>query len=92
MSLTTDIVRTNITIPTEVLVETKKVLKRPMTFSGLVTNLVADWVKKRKRDKAFDALCGTWVKSGGPDFKNLADYNRWKAKIWGPATKRMAKK
>lgn len=92
MSGNVGVARVNITIPINVLSETKEVLKKPMTFSGLVSDLVADWVKQRKRDKAFEALRGTWVESGGPDFKNLAEYNRWKAKIWGPTTKRIIKK
>lgn len=89
MSDGTTVIRTNITIPADVLSETKKILKKPMTFSGLVTSLVADWVKRRKRDKAFEALCGTWTKSGGPDFESLEDYNEWKTKIWGSVTKRI---
>lgn len=85
------LIRTNITVPVPVFTEAKKLLKKPMSFSGLVSALIADWVRKKKRDAAFEALRGTWVKFGGPDFKSRTEYNRWKAKIWGPATGRIIK-
>jgi len=75
------VTRINITLPTDLVLEFRKIIPEK-TRSGVIAAALAREIEKIKRGKAIEKLSGVWDKSGGFKFSNDDDLLTWRKNLW----------